>query len=63
MDPLDCRLRAENCAAAARLDNSGQAYELLKLSAYWRTRDIVERCRRAGLDIETRNRPDPLRPM
>lgn len=58
MDPMECRLKADNCAAAARLDSSGRAFELMQLSAYWRARDIVERCRKAGLDIDGRNRPD-----
>ncbi len=62
MDPMECVLKAENCAVAARLDTSGNAFELMALSAFWRARSVEMLCLERGMSIYVDDAPPPAAP-
>lgn len=52
MTEIECVLKAENFAVAARLDVSGCAVELLQLSAFWRAQALKLKAKALGLPIQ-----------
>jgi hypothetical protein len=60
MTDIDCFLKAENYAVAARLDLTGKSVDLLKVSAFWRAQALKMTARAAGAPIPSDAAPRRL---